>query len=538
MPSSIRFSLLLSVCLSFASCYAPLRVKKVTPPVPTAHVVSASDLKAASKLSRRAPFASTAQILDSLRRTYESLVAGDASAIPEYNYLTARLVEQVRGLGIKPWQNMVSIPSPNTQYILRGSQPDDLDVTERHFVASDSVVFKGKYASKKAIGEGVGAPLLAILSSPRTEFETFDKNFRYRNVTAIVTFEGDAATIDLVDPYDSETIRFGGHSYPLHVDFGLNISYGLSEARIDKLGIARLLNPRRYDATANLNRIQPYDPKRIPVLFVHGLQDTPASFVPMYIDLMADPDIREKYQFWIFSYPSGYPFPYSASLLRRELDRVSHAFPGHKDIVIIGHSMGGLLTRLMLTDSDDEIWSALFDNPVPTDTTHLRESERTLINSMVFDSRSDVDRAIFISTPHRGSVLATNWIGRIGSRLIKLPNLLADTRDSVVNIVSLDSSGKALDRVPNSIDTLSPKSRFVIEMNKIPIDPNIPHHSIMGDRGKGDTPNSSDGVVAYWSSHVETVETELIVPSNHSAHQNDQGIEEVRRILRAHAGIK
>jgi hypothetical protein len=38
------------------------------------------------------------------------------------------------------------------------------------------------------------------------------------------------------------------------------------------------------------------------------------------------------------------------------------------------------------------------------------------------------------------------------------------------------------------------------------------HHSIIGDRGKGDTPNSSDGVVPYWSSHLATAKSEKIVP--------------------------
>ena len=88
---------------------------------------------------------------------------------------------------------------------------------------------------------------------------------------------------------------------------------GMSKARVDKLGLVRLLLPSRYNDTANLNFIQPYDPKRIPVLFVHGLDSTPATFAPMYFKLLQDPEIRKNYQFWVFSYPSGYPYPYSAS---------------------------------------------------------------------------------------------------------------------------------------------------------------------------------------------------------------------------------
>ena len=102
-------------------------------------------------------------------------------------------------------------------------------------------------------------------------------------------------------------------------------------------------------------------------------------------------------------------------------------------------------------------------------------------------------------------------------------------------MTTLDAGALKLKRIPNSVDTLAPNNRFVKAINTIPITPGIPYHSIIGDRGRGDTPNSSDGVVPYWSSHLDGAQSELIVPSNHSAHQNPRAIEEVRRILKLHA---
>jgi pimeloyl-ACP methyl ester carboxylesterase len=326
---------------------------------------------------------------------------------------------------------------------------------------------------------------------------------------------------------------FGTRRYPLTGDFDAAVSYGLSKTRIDKLGLARLLNPQRFDGTAKLVRLQPYDPKRIPVLMVHGLQDTPASFAPLYFSLMSDQMIRERYQFWVFSYPSGYPYPYSATLLRKELNRMNREHPGHKDIIIIGHSMGGLLSRLMVTDVKDGIWRETFGKP-PAETKMIGQSRKLLEESMIFDSRDDIGRAIFIAAPHKGSVLASNWIGQMGARLVKLPSFIADTRDVFLNVATLDSAGAKLNRAPNSIDTLSPNNRFVQAINKYPIDPRVPYHSIMGDRGKGDTPDSSDGVVAYWSSHLEGQLSEKIVPSGHMAHQNEEAFPEVNRILKEH----
>lgn len=90
-------------------------------------------------------------------------------------------------------------------------------------------------------------------------------------------------------------------------------------------------------------------------------------------------------------------------------------------------------------------------------------------------------------------------------------------------------------RRANSVDSLSPKSRFVNAVNTIPITPDVPYNTIIGDRGRGDSPNSSDGVVPYWSSHMNGAETEHIVPSNHSAHQDPQAIAEVLRILKSYA---
>src|SRR5438045_8655062 len=83
----------------------------------------------------------------------------------------------------------------------------------------------------------------------------------------------------------------------------------------------------------------------------------------------------------------------------------------------------------------------------------------------------------------------------------------------------------------NSVDTLEPNDRFVEAVNKIPITPGIPYHSIMGDRGRGNTPNSSDGVVPYWSSHLDGAQSELIVNSDHGAQYNPEAIREVERIL-------
>lgn len=473
------------------------------------------------------------QHLASVRASHDRILHGDSSAIPVYNYSVARLIEELERSGANPWSAPMSIAGNAAVSSLRGRCPADLDPIEFRLLPADTLEFHGEYSKHRAVVAGLGAPLVAVDPAFKIGHQELRKHQALRSLTAVVKIKGHAATLELLDPYQVESVNIGGRNTPMAANYSAAVMFGLSKARVDKLGLARLLRPSRYNDTAHLNFIQPYDPKRIPVLCVHGLQDTPASFAPLYFKLLEDPAIRKNYQFWVFSYPSGYPYPYSASLLRRELDKVKQAYPDHRDIVLIGHSMGGIISRTMVTDAGDKLWREAFGKPV--DQTPIGGlSRQLLVDSLVFRNRPEVHRAVFIAAPHRGSALASNWVGRLGSRLVRLPSFMADVKNTMVSVATVDPAAMALSRAPNSVDTLSPNNRFVRAINKLPIASGVTYHTIAGDRGKGNTPNSSDGVVPYWSSHLDGAASEKIVPSGHMAHQNPEGIEEVRRILRLH----
>ncbi len=158
---------------------------------------------------------------------------------------------------------------------------------------------------------------------------------------------------------------------------------------------------------------------------------------------------------------------------------------------LIGHSMGGMICRLMVTDAGDKIWRDFFATP-PARTPLASDTRKLLEEALIFNHRPDIQRVIFISTPHRGSELASNWIGRIGAALVRTPRLFTSIYASTKPLLIADPAARPLKRMPNSVDTLEPNDRFVEAVNKLPIAPGIPYHSIMGDRGRGDTPNSSD----------------------------------------------
>ena len=250
--------------------------------------------------------------------------------------------------------------------------------------------------------------------------------------------------------------------------------------------------------------------------------------------LRGDPDIRRNYQFWFYSYPSGYPYPYSAAILRRELDAIEKRFPLRKPMVVIGHSMGGCISRLLITDTGDKLWLEMFGKP-PEQVPLSAKSRELFTEALIFRHRPEVGRVIFISAPLRGSDLASELArpDRLepGEGARRRCYSRAATRCSWRRSMS---ATLRLKRIPNSVDTLAPNNRFVKAINTIPITPGIPYHTICGDRGRGDAPKSSDGIVPYWSSHLDGAQSELVVPSSHSAHQNPQAIEEVRRILKLH----
>lgn len=170
----------------------------------------------------------------------------------------------------------------------------------------------------------------------------------------------------------------------------------------------------------------------------------------------------------------------------------------------------------------------------PARTPLARETRHILEEALIFRHRSEVKRVVFISTPHRGSELASGWIGRLGASLIHKSQSLSSLYASTKPLLIADPAARPLNRMPNSVDTLEPNDRFVQAVNRLPKTPGIPYDSIIGDRGRGDTPHSSDGVVPYWSSHLDGAQSELIVPSDHMALRNPQAIREVERILKTY----
>lgn len=464
----------------------------------------------------------------------------DRLALRDYDFALSRVFSVIRNAHLDPWTHPLGVPAPDGgEYVLsqRSNGNPRWKPQEFDLIPADELHMRGKFVVPRITRTGAGASLVAVRNEQAPEIQQrFVPPRIYFGVTAVAHFSGRKCEIEFIDPLAKETISISGRSLPSDADFSTPIALGLSREHPEKVGVPAMLDPGKFAGQERLIQLQPYDPRKIPVLFVHGLKSTPVTWTPMLNALLADPIARRNYQAWVFNYPTGFPIPYSALLLRRQLDALNKAFPGHRSVVLIGHSMGGVISRLMIADSrGDTFWRDFFGKP-PAETKVSPSSMALLKEALIFKPRREVARVIFIATPHRGSVIAQGPIGRFASSLIRKPKEVLRLGPEIMqaSVAQQEPGMMKLKRMPSSIDTLAPNDPFVKSMNTLPLAKDIPYHSIMGDRGRGDTPNSSDGAVPYWSSHVSGAKSEKIVSSDHNANQTPQGVAEVMRILKEH----
>jgi pimeloyl-ACP methyl ester carboxylesterase len=485
------------------------------------------------------PLAALADCLTGLRAASDELKHNPANttAIRDYNFGVSRMFQIIQDAKLDPWTRPLSVPSKDGELVLT-FKPDprpEWNPALYDFTPADEFDVGGKYVTERTTREGIGAPIVAVeRETSANRRQKLAPSRIFRTVTVVAQFQGGKCVLEFYDPLDKETVSFYGRTVPLAADFTVPLAVMLQQTDPARYELSRVLNPEKYAQTATIERLQPFNPNKTVVLVIHGLKDSQATWTPMINKLRGDPVIRKHYQFWFYSYPTGYPFPYSAAILREELDEVENQFPKLKPMVVIGHSMGGCISRLLLTDSGNELWMKIFGRP-PDEVPLSPKTREYFRQELFFRHRPEIGRVIFIASPLRGSNMATGLIGGLATFLIRESTVSSQASQEMLNVTSIKEEELKPKRRANSVDSLSPKSRFLNAMNTIPMTPGVHYHTIIGDRGRGDSPNSSDGVVPYWSSHMDGAQTEDIVPSDHSAHQNPQAIEDVLRILKAHA---
>jgi len=400
--------------------------------------------------------------------------------------------------------------------------------------------------------EGLGARLIATrtnhLTSPLERHQPDEGIFQH--ATALLVFQSAAshagavqpASLVFYNPVFTPEVELSGERWQLAADYTIPWAMLLSHTRpLFKTRWPALMHPAETSRPHRLYIMGPYSADRIPIIMVHGLRSTPLAWQQLTNELIGDPEIRSRYQVWHYLYPTGFPFLTSAADFRDELEQLRLILDPEgcdfamQNMVVIGHSMGGLLARTLVTDSGDALWNSTFAIP---SSEMDSEQVRRLRRVFYFHPKPYVKRAIFVAVPHRGSKIANGLFARVVARRVHLPGELhafvSNLRASIPNFLKPEAAGLFERGYPNSIRVLSSKSPGLMAMAELPVDPSIPFHSIIGDRGHGDGEKSSDGAVTYASSHLAGANSELIVPSDHRTYENPQALAEVKRILKVH----
>jgi pimeloyl-ACP methyl ester carboxylesterase len=420
--------------------------------------------------------------------------------------------------------------------------PHDINDFEK-FVSADQ--FKVKGFSLRNRDAGMGAPVIGVEKKREGApmYRTFPGNLFLR-VNCKVEDMADgtcAGTLGLYSTYDHVEIVVDNKKVPLERDLTTQLAYTIDQPYIQGIGFNEFLHGTGYIKTG-IYPMQPFEAGKIPVVFVHGTFSSPVAWAEMINSLRSDPDIAQKYQFWNFFYDTGKRIGLSGRELADALtNHVNQVDPQGansllRQMVVIGHSQGGLLTKMIATDSGDAfVRGATGKSLAELDISE--EDKSNLEKEAVVEAVPFVNRVVFISTPHRGSYLSKNWVRTFVLKLVKFPQTVLQSTANLMTTLTDAGVAEAMARPfinMTSLDVMSPDSPILKIMAEIPLAEGITGHSIISIDGNDTPPEGDDGVVKYTSAHVDYVESEFIVQSPHSCQSHPLVIEEVRRILLKH----
>ena len=402
---------------------------------------------------------------------------------------------------------------------------------------------------------GLGVPLVGVIPASKIG-NSRDKVFNIATrgtvtpITCLLAFsQQDKPQLVLLPRVNVENYQVGKLKYQLAADWSapLEVYWNLTHVQDDR--ILGLLRPQELRETIGLSSIEPYDPNKIPVILTHGLASSANTFDNLVNRLTSSPEIRKNYQFWYFNYPSGIAWTISARMYRESIrnlrNRVDpqHKNPNWDNMVVVGHSMGGLITHY---NQCTEPWNILLGSDIPEEQIkpYLKSEyvEKPFGNPALEQLRQDyffrpvqAGLVVYMATPHRGAPVAKYRLVTMLTKLVTLPQTLIK---EAYNLATLQRDIFLLNPEDaylwfTSVNQLKPDSYSIKGLQKLTVR-DVPTHSIIGDRGYNDCPDCSDGIVPYWSSHLSWG-TQTIVPYDHSVQDGPETAVDLKKVLDSYA---
>lgn len=409
------------------------------------------------------------------------------------------------------------------------------DITPAEFIR----VKKG-FENEKVV-DGVGAALLVRQRRHESDPMVPESGLWYP-VTGILNFDQpQRPVLQLIDPTRQPSLRFQGGAVPLAANYTATLARDLQDRQALFAEAPALLRFEKFADRMGMYRVSAYDPEKQACVLVHGINSSPMTWHKFLNEAYGDPQIRSRYEFWTFGYPTGAPIPYLASEFRESMKKLiayrQRNGAVDPDMVIVGHSMGGLLAKSVTQHGGDEEWDNLFN--VPIDQLDVSPQDREILRRMIYYRPiPQVERVVLCAVPHRGSKLANKPAARLVGDLAQVPSQLAQVTGQILKQSrgALTPAGVELTKEEtSSLHQLRPTSRVTAEFLKKPLNPGVEFHSVIGNKKGPNVPieETSDGIVSYTSAHIDGVVSEKVVHhSEHGVHRNEQGIQEIIRILR------
>ena len=440
----------------------------------------------------------------------------------------------------------------NVSGSMRGVRLAESRLLPKELVPAASLTFAGLRNQYRR--DGLGAELVAVTDrrvvNSKSDRQPWSET-PFPALSAVIRFPGSTLeqvltthSVDITgyNPYRTAHFEVAGQSVPLAANFTSGYGLWLARSGFARQSLLTLVGRGEVLETPHLYLLQPFDPDRHIIIMLHGLASSPEAWINVANEVLGDEKLRQNYQIWQIYYPTNQPIAFNNRAIHETIQpTLEHFDPqgtavASRDIVLVGHSMGGVLSRLLVSSSGDQLSSALLGQ-YEMSGKRLKKARAKLAPYLYFEPLPQVSRAIFAAAPHRGTPFAENALSRWAAGLVKLPVSVLGRVNEIAQLLIDPSSAApiALDRGLNSIDNLSNQDPFVRAAAELPISPDVRYHSIIGNY----TPElpqarSSDGVVPYSSSHLADARSEKIIPSGHSVQETPEAIVEIRRILHVH----
>ena len=460
-----------------------------------------------------------------------------------YNTSLQELLRLTRDSGDYRLGNSIRLPISHRKLAMEIPHPTHWLTTDQlgkfEFVAD----YELKNLRNRHTKRGLGVPIMVRRQKTSDVLEEYYEDGLSFPLTVVARFElattDRSATFELYDPRDSDEFIVADALLPLESDISTPLAWFLTDPQKSLLDTFAFFRTDEAQELEGLYMVQPYDPNRIPVLMVHGIWSSPITWMEMFNDLQSDPEIRSKYQFWFYMYPTGQPLTFAAAGLRERLKELRLRCDPYgqneklDQMVVVGHSMGGLMSYLMTVNSEDRLWNALSKLPVneiQADAHVHSEIQRVFF----FESDRSIDRIVTIASPFNGSGYANVFTRWLGGSLVSLPN----TTSQLSQLIFRQNNQSVWDRMfapRTSLDSLNKNSAILKLVSETSIPKSVKHHNIVGYKNNESMKDGTDGVVKLRSAHRDNVDSEIKVKAPHSeVHRHPSSISEVRRVLLEH----